>query len=91
MSFLRGSLRDRFGGVFGSILEVFWTDFRTKFSVILEAFFSKNAVLPAWALNFHGFLFFCVFCVFGATLEIAVLHTWELKFGEVDLQFYVFL
>ena len=30
---------------------------------------SKNAVLPAWELNFHGFLFFCVFCVFGGHLE----------------------
>ena len=30
---------------------------------------SKNAVLPAWELNFRGFLFFCVFCVFWDHLE----------------------
>ena len=35
-------VRDRFGTVFGSILEVFWTDFKTKFGIILEAFFRKT-------------------------------------------------
>ena len=60
-SFFRGGLRDRFGPRFGSILEVFWTDFKTKFGVILEAFFSKNVVLPAWELIFQKLLCFSLF------------------------------
>ena len=57
-------VRDRFGTVFGSILEVFWTDFRRIFGIILEVFFMKNAVLPAWELIFQKFrriswLLFC--------------------------------
>ena len=51
-------VRDRFGTVFGSILEVFWTDSGSIFSIILEAFFSKNVVLPAWELIFQKFLCF---------------------------------
>ena len=60
-SFLRGGLRDRFGSGFGSILEVFWTDFGSIFSIILEAFFSKNVVLPAWELIFQKLLCFSLF------------------------------
>ena len=59
--FFEGGLRDRFGPCFGLILEVFWTDFKTKFGVILEAFFSKNAVLPAWELIFQKLLCFSLF------------------------------
>ena len=57
-------VRDRFGTVFGSILEVFSTVFGRIFGIILEVFFMKNAVLPAWELIFQKFLcisllFFC--------------------------------
>ena len=41
-------VRDRFGTVFGSILEVFSTVFGRIFGIILEVFFMKNVVLPAW-------------------------------------------
>ena len=36
--FLGEGLRDRFGTPFGSILEVFWTDFGSIFSIILDVF-----------------------------------------------------
>ena len=49
-------VRDRFGTVFGSILEVFWTDFWSIFGIILEVLFTKNVVLPAWELIFQKFL-----------------------------------
>ena len=54
-TFFEEGLRDRFGGVFGSILEVFWTDFGRIFGIILEVFFMKNVVLPAWELIFQKF------------------------------------
>ena len=40
---------------FGTILEVFWTDFGRIFGIILEVFFMKNVVLPAWELIFQKF------------------------------------
>ena len=40
---------------FGTILDVFWTDFGRIFGIILEVFFMKNAVLPAWELIFQKF------------------------------------
>ena len=40
---------------FGTILEVFWTDFARMFGIILEVFFMKNVVLPAWELIFQKF------------------------------------
>ena len=40
---------------FGTILEVFWTDFARIFGIILEVFFMKNVVLPAWELIFQKF------------------------------------
>ena len=54
-------VRDRFGTVFGSILEVFWTDFGRIVGIILEVFFMKNAVLPAWELIFQKFLCISLF------------------------------
>ena len=51
-------LRDRFGTLFGSILEVFWTTFGSMFGIILEVFFMENVVLPAWELNFQNILCF---------------------------------
>ena len=40
---------------FGTILEVFWTDFARMFGIILEVFCMKNVVLPAWELIFQKF------------------------------------
>ena len=40
---------------FGTILEVFWTYFARIFGVMLEVFFMKNVVLPAWELIFQKF------------------------------------
>ena len=40
---------------FGTILEVFWTDFGRIFGIILEVLFMKNVVLPAWELIFQKF------------------------------------
>ena len=54
-------VRDRFGSVFGSILEVFWTDFGRIFGIILEVLFMKNAVLLAWELIFQKFLCISLF------------------------------
>ena len=48
-------VRGRFGTVFGSILDRFGTDFGGIFSIILEVFFMKNVVLPAWELIFREF------------------------------------
>ena len=53
--FLGEGLRDRFGTLFGSILEVFWTVFGSIFGIILKVFFMKNVVLPAWELIFREF------------------------------------
>ena len=54
-------VRDRFGTVFGSILEVFWTVFGRIFGINLEVFFMKNVVLPAWELIFQKFLCISLF------------------------------
>ena len=54
-------VRDRFGTVFGSILEVFWTDLGRIFGIILEVLFMKNAVLPAWERIFQKFLCISLF------------------------------
>ena len=40
-------VRDRFGTVFGSILEVFWTDFWSIFGINLEVLFTKNVVFAS--------------------------------------------
>ena len=57
-TFFGEGLRDRFGTLFGSILDVFWTPFGSIFGIILEVFFMKNVVLPAWELNFQKILCF---------------------------------
>ena len=60
-AYFREGVRDRFGTLFGSILEVFWTVFGSIFGIILEVFFMKNVVLPAWELNFQKILCFSRF------------------------------
>ena len=60
-AYFRERVRDRFGTLFGSILEVFWTVFGSIFGIILEVFFMKNVVLPAWELNFQKILCFSRF------------------------------
>ena len=60
-AYFREGVRDRFGTFFGSILEVFWTDFGSNSDVILDVFFMKNVVLPAWELIFQKFLWFSWF------------------------------
>ena len=57
-AYFREGVRDRFGTLFGSILEVFWTVFGSIFGIIQEVFFMKNVVLPAWELNFQKNLCF---------------------------------
>ena len=56
-------VRDRFGTVFGSILEVFGTDVGRIFGIMLEVFFMKNSVLLAWELVFQKFLCISLFFV----------------------------
>ena len=73
-------VRDRFGTVFGSILEVFSTDFGRIFRIFLEVFFMKNAVLPAWERIFQKFLCISLFFLLAGISEIAVLLAWELIF-----------
>ena len=48
-------VRNRSGTLFSSILDRFWTDFWSIFCIILEVFFVKNVVLPAWELIFKSF------------------------------------
>ena len=57
-TFFGEGLRDRFGTLFGSILEVFCTDVGSNFNVILEVSFMKNVFLFAWELIFQKFLWF---------------------------------
>ena len=68
---------------FGTIFEVFWTDFARMFGIILEMFCMKNVVLPAWELIFPKFrrISWFFFLLAGIS-EIAVLPAWELIFRE---------
>ena len=60
-AYFRERVRDRFGTLFGSILEVFWTVFGSIFGIILEVFFMKNVVSPAWELKIQKILCFSRF------------------------------
>ena len=65
---------------------------KTHFFTNVRVFvFSKTTFYLHGSSIFVIFYFFMFFCVFGATLKIAVLLAWELNSGEVDLQFCVFL
>ena len=55
-AYFRERVRDCFGTLFGSILEVFWTVFGSIFGIILEVLLMKNVVLPARELNFQTVL-----------------------------------
>ena len=64
-------VRDRFGTVFGSILEVFWTDVCEKRCfTCMGAHFSKVS------------MYFVVSFLLAGISEIAVLPAWELTFQE---------